>query len=476
MRALKHHPFPEITRNAERRGPWDIRELSGRAGFTNNDQHEMKVPLSGDKVSAAIRAHEMGHKEWSPRKVGVGGIDNEVLQVAEDARIHAKLKWLADSDTIEGFAHDKYLMTPSVYLDHSGEGINWRGLALTLVDYAPLEDTSRAIDDMVRELRTQYGDDPTQARHIEFAQNARAMANRVLTKYYTARRYRDGVERIPFAATKELGRELMRMFKHYEDELATPEPPPECEAMKDHAKSCDDEAFRSGRRNATDGEWAPMVTLYPPLSVTGATQAARRRRAKDYGIAMAHPHRLLVDGKVFGEMRKVKGGTVLVDVSGSMHFEPNEIEELIKAAPAIVVATYSGNSSHHSHAPTGIEGPHGVLSIVGKGGRRAGSGRSADGRFLIRPCGGQNIVDGPALRWLAKQKEPRYWVSDGMVTGIAKVGGKWQVDNMYSNLIRDAIRIVATGRIKRVGGIAELLEAIRTQGRKGVEHGLPMAD
>jgi hypothetical protein len=34
------------------------------------------------------------------------------------------------------------------------------------------------------------------------------------------------------------------------------------------------------------------------------------------------------------------------------------------------------------------------------------------------PYGHGNVVDEPALRWLARQRAPRYWVSDGGVSGV----------------------------------------------------------
>ena len=49
----------------------------------------------------------------------------------------------------------------------------------------------------------------------------------------------------------------------------------------------------------------------------------------------------------------------------------------------------------------------------------ARKGRVVDHAGLVkaRSYGNGNIVDGPALEWLAKQSEPRFWISDGLVTG-----------------------------------------------------------
>ena len=53
-----------------------------------------------------------------------------------------------------------------------------------------------------------------------------------------------------------------------------------------------------------------------------------------------------------------------------------------------------------------------------------------------------NVVDGPALVWLAKQQEPRLWVSDGHVTGCN--------DNTCIDLAADAERVCRKGNIQRV--------------------------
>ena len=63
-----------------------------------------------------------------------------------------------------------------------------------------------------------------------------------------------------------------------------------------------------------------------------------------------------------------------------------------------------------------------------------------------------NIVDGPALRWLAQQPEPRIWISDGQVTGTH--------DRPSTDLVVDAIRICQQAGIRRAGtaeGINALL-------------------
>jgi len=126
----------------------------------------------------------------------------------------------------------------------------------------------------------------------------------------------------------------------------------------------------------------------------------KRNRATDEGSYPRQLHRLLIDGKIFRHTRRGKGGSVLIDASGSMQLDNEAIQKILNAAPGCVVAVYSGNTHD------------GILRIL------AQDGRQVDKQYIGAPAGGANVVDGPALQWLSKQAKPRIWVSDGQVTGV----------------------------------------------------------
>ena len=87
----------------------------------------------------------------------------------------------------------------------------------------------------------------------------------------------------------------------------------------------------------------------------------------------------------------------------------------------------------------------GQLTLVAK------NGRVVDSNALLKArVGNGNIVDGPALQWLAKQPEPRLWISDGYVTGkhdttSVDLGAEAQVICNRANIRR--IKQVATKEI-----------------------------
>jgi hypothetical protein len=118
---------------------------------------------------------------------------------------------------------------------------------------------------------------------------------------------------------------------------------------------------------------------------------------------LRYPHRAAIDGAVFRRAVRRSGGTVLVDASGSMRLRRHELSRIVDAAGAILVGIYAG------------DGTAGELRIVARNGRRA-----AD--EALDPPGSGNIVDLPCLEWLAEQRPPRIWVSDGRVTGIGDHG------------------------------------------------------
>lgn len=138
-----------------------------------------------------------------------------------------------------------------------------------------------------------------------------------------------------------------------------------------------------------------------------------RRKAPEFvGAVPKHMERLPFDGQVFERKLRGKGGTVLIDKSGSMGLSVDEIERLVTHAPAVLVGAYSG-TPHASRAVTECDN-HGILWIVAAHGRMV----NREGIQEIELLGyNHNIVDVPALEWLTKQKPPRIWVSDGGVTG-----------------------------------------------------------
>jgi hypothetical protein len=126
-----------------------------------------------------------------------------------------------------------------------------------------------------------------------------------------------------------------------------------------------------------------------------------------------------------------------------MSLSLKDLKRIVDVAPATTIAVYSG------------QGKKGTLTIIGE------KGRLVDDRGLAEACQSNgNIIDGPALRWLALEDGPRIWVSDGLVTGVN--------DNPSIDLGAEAQRICHHGKILRVEkaeAVADLLKAIAQKRR-----------
>jgi len=148
-----------------------------------------------------------------------------------------------------------------------------------------------------------------------------------------------------------------------------------------------------------------------PLTTQVKGYMARKRRASTMGRTLSYPSRLYTDyeRRVFGNKVKVRGGVVVLDISGSMHLSEQDINEILEVAPAALIMAYSdcdnGNGTPNAHL------------LANRGWRVK--------QFKDVNRGG-NGVDGTALTWALrhkKQGEEVIWVSDGQVFGIGGYRG-----------------------------------------------------
>lgn len=152
------------------------------------------------------------------------------------------------------------------------------------------------------------------------------------------------------------------------------------------------------------------------------------KRVALMGTRIGQLHRILTDQRVFFARHERRGGTILIDISGSMSWDMEQLWEMIQVAPHGKVAVYSGVKDF------------GYLSIMIRNGRACTKSTYENNADKISLGG--NIIDGPALRWLGKQEGPRLWVCDNIVTGVD--------DNCYPSLNKDADVVRRRCGIERV--------------------------
>ena len=188
---------------------------------------------------------------------------------------------------------------------------------------------------------------------------------------------------------------------------------------------------------ATDysGQWGNMEIVQGPLEVNMQSQLNKGReyRPMEYGTNPKYINRFCIDKKIFKQKQRTYGGTILIDASGSMQFDGEDILEIMQLLPAATIAMYN---DRHPEYHTGS------LRIIGAGGKRVTT------EYLRNYSGGGNLVDGPALDWLGTQKPARIWVSDMYVFGKGN-------SNSY-NLLQDCYQKMKRTGITRLADIDEV--------------------
>ena len=133
---------------------------------------------------------------------------------------------------------------------------------------------------------------------------------------------------------------------------------------------------------------------------------------------------------------RLRGGTFLIDASGSMHIETDELNKLCRGFPAATVAYYSGNGS-----PDNFD-TYGLLCIYAENGRRATE---------VRHQFSGNEVDLYALQWLLSKPAPRYFLTDEMFCG-----GPNDQARLAIKLLREAKRL---GQVRMFQYKRQMMEA-----------------
>ena len=395
-------PLPEAVDGRR----WDVQEGSGSC---DTFQREMRVPFGVDAASRSIRNHEMAHAKITPRVSAAKqcvkfGVSMEALQVCEDMRVSLFLR-------SRGIRQD-----PVVSKEQTAEMV-YRNLHSNRMLASFLVGTMYTGDyeNVVAGLNTHCEPERVTSLAVKAQQVAQCM---------------DGARGIfrPIGmrnATIPAARLFDALFP--ETGSASIEVPFEMIA---------------GPRRGRSVKWGQLKIAELPMAMTRpVSDLARQKTHRDEGVNLTAVHRLPIDGRIFSRTRSHRGGTVLIDGSGSMSLSEQDLHRIVTTAPAATIAIYSGT------------GKTGTLSVIGRKGRVV----TSTGLHSVRRGNG-NIVDGPALRWLAKQQAPRIWVSDGHVTGCH--------DRTHPDLAVDAQLICQKAGIRRVtktDAVCDFLRAARSR-------------
>ena len=461
MTKPKAYPYPQIVTGEE----WHVLEPtdSNPVPRTDNLNRQMYVPMDrecercGVNHSRLIRRHELGHAKWSPKTIGklANGTRSDAVEAMEEVRINYRLGMskLPMDDFIE--CQDKIKLHITDMMFHASVA----DVILYIISSATFhvdKSFTKSMDFVLEILRECIiSDDISILRQAElqFAKNTALQFIRTMTKHKW--------NQLPsYRKTQKLAEKLSIILNEFIDkpkpEDVQPQQPGEGEGdtidgdsngEQDNLNPTVDDLEQRMRKNLIEdmtyastrgtGRWGEMTIHTPPMSVNlqGRLQNGRSYRASDYGYNPKYISRYCIDKKIFKQKQRVKGGTILIDASGSMNFNGNDILEVMQLLPAVNIAMYNG--AYDS----------GDLHIIAKNGMRV------DDKYLSMHTGRGNVVDGPALQWLASMPERRIWVSDMKVFGSSRSG-----DSAGFNLLKDCYNICTANRIINLKDIEEVKE------------------
>ncbi len=399
---------------------WDVRE-NPHAARTDTKERSMAVPFSDTDQAEFLRSHETAHARITPKvhahvAAKRAGISMEAMQVCEDVRVNAFLasRKIGTYGAIGSQAYADMLVTS---LRESPRKLG--GLMLACAGTNDYDMVNDAVVRLVDEEIASGVMDCVSAIRDTFKTRQERLRDKAA--------YRRSVSPLSVPrGFKDLTVPLAKMFDMLFPEAGDFNPADASLAGHYEAHYAD----RTGR-------WGKLKPLQRArLSQPRKSRGGGGKSWRDEGAVPVAPYRLTLDGRIFCRRKKHKGGTVLIDASGSMSLGAEDLERIIAAAPGATVAAYAG------------EHDDGTICIVAERGRMA-SARTLE----MLDLGGGNIVDGPALQWLAKMPGPRVWVSDGWVTGVG--------DSAAANLQRETRTTCRLASIKRVDKAAAVVEALR---------------
>lgn len=462
-------------------GQWVIDEASAAPPQVSLNKRgpggTMFVPLDESERSRYVRYHELGHVKYSPKQVKnkPEEVPDWVLGAAEDGRVTELLSRHAPPPmNTEGFTDIERLYN----LKHAFESDNDLFMASLLFSKMNTQDVWKlrtTAQEMTNRAPNSL-DPPTAEDNALWKRFERAF--RIASKIHDAHiGTKSDANLANFTKTSiAAAKDLVRFFSPETDEQ---------DGEGDSQEEWDQEGFEEmfeeyleslaqeegggyERDMADDACWGAMqIHTYPMKESLPAKLRSPRRRSSDVGVYPRNIHRWCSDKAVFSRKVRADGGTVLIDASGSMHWDHETLVEVVKTIPAGTVALYSGavHTDGWREMPKNEEGvPFGALRIIAREGKYVGD--SFDRKTLPNgnQVGGGNLIDGPALEWLGQQEGPRIWISDAMVIGWSK---KHEADFTNSVLTEHCVDLMKRHRIVRLNDLSEVIDYMERRKNRG---------
>jgi len=476
-------PLPEaLTRNDNTdTGEWQVGDCAIVRGepLTVLPSRMMVAPHHDHPTARVVRAHEMIHAKVSPQNLKPWldrGIATEAsLRACEEYRVNHLVK-LAGFDTnalLDG--SERLSAERMVAVD------DWAGmvhLAMGVANTGGYKEVLKALRKH-KPVWAKVIDDIVKRANREARKSRMTIASTDTTDYGSV---------VGFEFTERIAEWCDRL-----GDVKPPEPPPAGESGKGGDADKDGESGEDGDiaepsdtteppkrkrgrprkdSSATDTPPSPHSRIVPsstappawftlkveklptPIPVVGAM--GKKRVASNSGRHPRRLHRLMTDPhkRVFDRVIRGKGGVVVIDCSGSMHLESQEVRDLTEASHGATVLAYTVNSWSADEGGMPMNPNAWILSE---------RGRMADLSNGLPFSGMANGVDLPALQWAVANRRhasaPIVWVCDGYVTGMH--------DNGHPLLTKVCYEFVKRNRILLVPDVESAVRVLRKLGQGG---------
>lgn len=449
---------------------WTVKGMKhGEGPHADMSGLELVVPLTCEQMALNIRAHEQGHIAFSPVKKGTAA-SNDYLNMAEDARVNTLLTQRG-VDLSAGMTDPIDIMTLVANLVKKRDRasvVQSMICTISTGDHKPFIKALKesGLDSLNQEIcNTVFAG----AKHLLDTNDLKSYRTTekvaaYVEKYVKALEEQDkrmnetnqAMEDAKEAKRREKEREKRKESVSSEEKERTDA---KWEKARMERKSAERDAMQtvgtarrgfSHRGTRSLDRWGHMVMDEPPRSESFPTRIiGRKHRPYAEGAIIRYPHRYAIDMSVFKMERTYPSGSVLIDGSGSMSFSGEDIESIVKCAPAAIIGVYSAGAIKINR--------EGTLRILVKNQRRV-VGDKMTMSSIHTEMGGSNVCDGPALDWLGQQPFPRIWVSDGEITGMSEIGGGGSHGEDNTQLRMDVTAKCAKFRIVRLNDVEEAIQ------------------
>lgn len=472
-RTSSHHFAPELVADVE--GAWKCSVSILDKARISKEHRIAEIPPAYTQAQQLARLHELEHAAKSPRnwlkvRTTIMSMGDEG-EINLDADAVVKIAKMLEENRID-WRLWRYL---GIDMRPCREAINWG--AMTLPDNDPLEATC-----WVLQLAwTVWGSDGTwtdkdiphypearegDPRVKEFFDGCWAIVQSHDSSLALAvlsacvQMYVNGTHEVRDQATYELAKYFLKV-----EEYLQPEPTPEEKELQDEAEAEEKEKEAAQKEDKSGGDFNGVET-YGHWQLHDHTAGRRRPMVRvrkrytavDQGTILKYPHRYLLDKCVFGR-RQRQTGSILIDMSGSMTWTNDDMMQLLDRMPQLWIGGYSG---HHVPDKPAVRGR---ICIHAK------AGRFNEFTGIEPTANGGNVIDLEALQYLARQPEPRFWLSDGAVVG-GVLHGQYHPQYphhpsgymaMAGRLIYEVNRVMKKYNIMRVANKADMVKLFARQ-------------